>query len=122
MDLVDDNGQKLKQIFPEVFSEGKIDFKKLRQELGEHIDKNPRGERYNTTWNGKNMDRIQAHAPSTGTLRPCQEQSKDWNTTQNLYIESDNNLEVLKLLQKGQDDKRQDSKMHTIPDKHIAYG
>ncbi len=49
---------------------------------------------------GKTMAKIQIHAPSTGTLRPCQEQSKEWDTTQNLYIEGDN-LEMHKLLQKS---------------------
>ena len=49
---------------------------------------------------GKSMAKIQAHTPPTGTLRPCQEQSKNWDTTQNLYIEG-NNLEMLKLLQKS---------------------
>ncbi|NBL00494.1 MAG: site-specific DNA-methyltransferase, partial [Erysipelotrichia bacterium] len=57
-------------------------------------------ERYNFTWAGKSEAKKIAQTPSTGTLRPCKEESKNWDTTQNLYIEGDN-LEVLKLLQKS---------------------
>ncbi|NBL00524.1 MAG: site-specific DNA-methyltransferase, partial [Erysipelotrichia bacterium] len=57
-------------------------------------------ERYNFTWAGKSEAKKIAQTPSTGTLRPCKEESKKWDTTQNLYIEGDN-LEVLKLLQKS---------------------
>ncbi len=57
-------------------------------------------ERYNFTWNGKGRALRLSQTPSLGTLRPCKEESKDWDTTQNLYIEGDN-LEVLKLLQKS---------------------
>ena len=97
-DLVNENIEKLKEIFPEVFSEGKIDFSKLEEELGNFKEKSD--ERYNFTWNGKSEAKKIALTPSTGTLRPCKEESKDWDTTQNLYIEGDN-LEVLKLLQKS---------------------
>ncbi|WP_419677718.1 site-specific DNA-methyltransferase [Aliarcobacter lanthieri] len=97
-DLINENIEKLKEIFPEVFSEGKIDFSKLEEELG--VFKNNENERYNFTWNGKSEAKKIALTPSTGTLRPCKEESKDWDTTQNLYIEGDN-LEVLKLLQKS---------------------
>ena len=97
-DLVNENIEKLKEIFPEVFSEGKIDFSKLEEELGKFTEKSD--ERYNFTWNGKSEAKKIALTPSTGTLRPCKEESKDWDTTQNLYIEGDN-LEVLKLLQKS---------------------
>ena len=97
-DLINENIEKLKEIFPEVFSEGKIDFSKLEEELG--IFKEDENERYNFTWNGKSEAKRIALTPSTGTLRPCKEESKDWDTTQNLYIEGDN-LEVLKLLQKS---------------------
>ncbi len=98
LDIVEENIQQLKELFPEVFSEGKIDFAKLQEELGEFTDKE--NERYNFTWNGKQEAKRIAQTPSTGTLRPCKEESKDWDTTQNLYIEGDN-LEVLKLLQKS---------------------
>jgi len=97
-DIVRENTEKLKELFPEVFSEGKIDFQKLEEELGEFTNTNP--ERYNFTWAGKREAKKIAQTPSTGTLRPAKEESKDWDTTQNLYIEGDN-LEVLKLLQKS---------------------
>ena len=98
MNIIEQNIEKLKEIFPEVFSEGKIDFSKLEEELGFFKEKSD--ERYNFTWNGKSEAKKIALTPSTGTLRPCKEESKDWDTTQNLYIEGDN-LEVLKLLQKS---------------------
>ncbi|QKE28265.1 type III restriction/modification system, modification subunit [Arcobacter acticola] len=98
MDIVSDNIEKLKEIFPEVFSEGKLQFEKLEEELGKFSDKE--NERYNFTWNGKSESKKIALTPSTGTLRPCEEESKNFDTTQNLYIEGDN-LEVLKLLQKS---------------------
>ena len=98
LNIVEDNIQKLKAIFPEVFNEDKVDFEKLEAVLGEYKDNGT--ERYNFSWPGKsNAIRI-AQTPSTGTLRPCKEESKNWDETQNLYIEGDN-LEVLKLLQKS---------------------
>ncbi|MFA7070786.1 MAG: hypothetical protein WC144_08105, partial [Sulfurimonas sp.] len=97
-DLINENIEKLKEIFPEVFSEGKVDFSKLEEELG--LFKEKSDERYNFTWNGKSEAKKISQTPSTGTLRPCKEESKEWDTTQNLYIEGDN-LEVLKLLQKS---------------------
>ena len=97
-DLINENIEKLKEVFPEVFSEGKIDFSKLEEELGNFKEKSD--ERYNFTWNGKSEAKKIALTPSTGTLRPCKDESKDWDTTGNLYIEGDN-LEVLKLLQKS---------------------
>lgn len=98
MNIVEDNIEKLKTIFPDVFTEGKVDFEKLQGVLGNYIETND--ERYNFTWAGKQNALRLAQTPSTGTLRPCKEESKDWDTTQNLYIEGDN-LEVLKLLQKS---------------------
>lgn len=98
LNIVADNIQKLKQIFPEVFNEDKVDFEKLEAVLGEYKDNGT--ERYNFTWPGKSKAIRIAQTPSTGTLRPCKEESKDWDTTENLYIEGDN-LEVLKLLQKS---------------------
>ncbi len=97
-DIAEKNIKKLKQIFPEVVTDGKIDFEKLKQLLGEYVDDS--NERYNFTWNGKGRALRLSQTPSLGTLRPCKEESKDWDTTQNLYIEGDN-LEVLKLLQKS---------------------
>ncbi len=98
MDLTEDNLNKLNEIFPEVFEEGKIDFEKLRLILGDNID--DKEERYEFTWNGKSDAIRIAQTPSTGTLRPDKESSKNWDNTENLYIEGDN-LEVLKLLQKS---------------------
>ena len=98
LDITNQNIEQLKQLFPDVFSEGKIDFEALRAVLGEEIDDSE--ERYNFTWNGKTKARQIAQTPSTGTLRPCKEESVNWDTTENLFIEGDN-LEVLKLLQKS---------------------
>ena len=97
-DLAAENIKQLRQIFPDVFEEGKIDFDKLKQVLGEYVD--DAKERYNFTWNGKGKALRLAQTPTTGTLRPCEAESKSWDDTQNLYIEGDN-LEVLKLLQKS---------------------
>lgn len=98
MDIVADNISKLKELFPEAFTEGKVDFNALKEVLGDYID--DREERYGFTWNGKSKARMLAQTPSTGTLRPCKKESVDWGSTQNLFIEGDN-LEVLKLLQKS---------------------
>ncbi len=97
-DIVLDNISKIKEIFPEVITEDKIDFKKLELILGDDIDDSR--EKYSFTWPGKTQAIKESQKQSTGTLRPCKEESKNWDTTQNLYIEGDN-LEVLKLLQKG---------------------
>jgi adenine-specific DNA-methyltransferase len=97
-DIAEENIQKLRQIFPDVFTEKKVDFEKLQQVLGDYVEDGK--ERYNFTWNGKGQALRLSQTPSLGTLRPCKEESKDWDTTQNLYIEGDN-LEVLKLLQKS---------------------
>ena len=102
-DIVSENISKMKNLFPEVFQEDTIDFDKLKQLLnggGEKYEVNADDERYNFTWKGKTESIQIAQTPSTGTLRPCKEESKNWDTTQNLYIEGDN-LEVLKLLQKS---------------------
>ncbi len=98
MDIVGQNMEKLKELFPDVFTEGKVDFDALRETLGDYID--DREEQYSFSWNGKSRARRIAQTPSTGTLRPCPEESVNWDTTQNLFIEGDN-LEVLKLLQKS---------------------
>jgi len=98
MDIVKENIDKLKEIFPDVFTEGKVDFAALQATLGEYVETGE--ERYSFNWHGKAQARRIAQTPSTGTLRPCPEESVDWDTTQNLFIEGDN-LEVLKLLQKS---------------------
>lgn len=97
-DIVAENIERLKDIFPEVFTEGKIDFDVLRQLLGSAVDGSE--EKFGLNWFGKRRARQLALTPSTGTLRPCPEDSVDWDTTQNIMIEGDN-LEVLKLLQKS---------------------
>lgn len=98
LDLVKDKIEKLKEIFPEVFSEGKIDFDGLKELLGEVVETDK--ERYNFNWFGKSEAKAIALEQSKGTLIPDKESSKNWGTTENLYIEGDN-LEVLKLLQKS---------------------
>lgn len=97
-DIVAQNLEELKKLFPDVFAEGKIDFEVLKQLLGGVVD--DKEEKYGLNWHGKRRARQIALTPSTGTLRPCPEDSVDWDTTQNLMIEGDN-LEVLKLLQKS---------------------
>ena len=68
-DIAQENIERLKTIFPDVFEEGKIDFDKLKQDLGEYLD--DAKERYNFTWNGKGRALRLAQTPSTGTLRPA---------------------------------------------------
>lgn len=97
-DLLSENFDKLKSLFPEALCEGKLDFEVLKQLLGGTVDE--REEKYGLNWHGKRRARQLALTPSTGTLRPCPEESVDWETTKNLMIEGDN-LEVLKLLQKS---------------------
>lgn len=97
-DILAENIARLKELFPEAFTEGKVDFEVLKQLLGAEIDE--REEKYGLNWHGKRRARQLALTPSTGTLRPCPDDSVDWDTTQNLMIEGDN-LEVLKLLQKS---------------------
>jgi len=97
-DIVAGNIEALKALFPDAFSEGKIDFEVLKGLLGGAVDE--RDEKYGLNWHGKRRARQIALTPSTGTLLPCPDESVDWDTTQNLMIEGDN-LEVLKLLQKS---------------------
>jgi len=98
LDMVHENIQKLKSLFPEIVAEGKIHLEALRHLLGEEIEQGEESFRF--TWAGKSQARREAHKLSTGTLRPVKEESLDWDTTRNVYIEGDN-LEVLKLLQKN---------------------
>ncbi len=97
-DLITHHIEQLSLIFPEVIKEGKVDFEALQDLLGNYID-TPE-ERFQLNWAGKSQARREAQKRSTGTLRPCPEESVNWNTTENLYIEGEN-LEVLKLLQKS---------------------
>ena len=97
-DIAAENIDRLKELFPETSVEGKVDFEVLKQLLGGAVDE--REEKYGLNWHGKRRARQLALTPSTGTLRPCPEDSVDWDSTHNLMIEGDN-LEVLKLLQKS---------------------
>ncbi len=98
LDIVGENIKTLMTIFPDAFTEDKVDFDALRQLLGDTVDEGE--EKYGLNWHGKKKARQIALTPSTGTLRPCPEESIDWENTKNLFIEGDN-LEVLKLLQKS---------------------
>ena len=97
-DVVAQNLEHLKMLFPDAFTEGKVDFEVFKQLLGPAVNESE--EKYGLNWHGKRQARQLALTPSTGTLRPCREDSVDWDTTRNLMIEG-NNLEVLKLLQKN---------------------
>lgn len=97
MNIIDDQKLKLKQLFPNVFNEDKIDFEKLRQTLGDEVD--TKQEHYGLTWAGKSECLKIIQQPSIATLKPCKEESVNFDDTENLFIEGDN-LEVLKLLQR----------------------
>lgn len=99
MNIVEEQKAKLKELFPEVFTEGgKIDFERLKSTLGEDVDSGK--ERYGMNWPGKGECFKTIQQPSIATLVPCPEESINFDTTENLFIEGDN-LEVLKLLQKS---------------------
>ena len=99
LDIADLQQQKLKALFPEVFTEGgKIDFDKLKLTLGQAIDAGK--ERFGMNWAGKADCYKTIQRPSVATLVPARDESIDFDTTENLFIEGDN-LEVLKLLQKS---------------------
>lgn len=102
-DLVAENVARLKALFPEIVTEGPegaaVNVDLLKQLVGDKAVADAE-EKYGLNWHGKRAARRLALTPSTGTLRPCPEESVDWDTTQNLMIEGDN-LEVLKLLQKS---------------------
>lgn len=97
LNLEKNNIDKIKELFPEAVEEGKINFDILRAMLGDEVDDSK--EKYQFTWHGKSEAIKIAQSPSTATLRPDKELSKEWDNTENLYIEGDN-LEVLKQLQK----------------------
>ena len=108
VDITDENIKKIGELFPNCITErldvnGKpetaIDFDMLRQELSKNIVEGPQ-ERYQFTWPDKKKAIRLANTPSTMTLRPCREESVNFDTTENLYIEGDN-LEVLKLLREN---------------------
>lgn len=104
--LTEGNIAKLAELFPSCVTEARdehgkvkqaIDFDQLRQELSDHIVEGPQ-ERYHLNWPGKRDALLAANAPIAKTLRPCREESVDFDSTKNLFIEGDN-LEALKLLQ-----------------------
>ncbi|CAJ0718544.1 hypothetical protein LMG6871_02493 [Ralstonia edaphis] len=104
--LTQDNIARIRELFPGCVVEAKgqdgsvklaVDFDQLRQELADSIVEGPQ-ERYNLNWPGKREALLAANAPVAKTLRPCRDESVDFDTTKNLFIEGDN-LEALKLLQ-----------------------
>ena len=98
MDVAEEKREELKQLFPEVFSEGKIDFDQLKRVLGDWVE--PGKERFGLNWPGKAECMKIIQQPSVATLKPVRDESVDFDKTENLFIEGDN-LEVLKLLQKA---------------------
>lgn len=108
-DMVEKNIEKLAEIFPNCITEaldenGKlkkaVNFEMLQQILSTQFPPEGSPERYEFTWVGKRAAIAEANKPIRKTLRPCKAESKNWDTTENLYIEGDN-LEVLKLLQES---------------------
>lgn len=104
-DLTQENIAKIAALFPDVVTETKdadgnialaVDFDALRDDLSGEVVDGPR-ERYQLTWPGKREAKLEARRPIKKTMRPCREKSKDWDTTENLYIEGDN-LEALKIM------------------------
>lgn len=98
-DICEENIKKLKELFPQIVSEDKIDFDILKQLLSNSIVESD-DERYRLDWVGKKRSLLKANTPINKTLRPCVEESVDFENTKNLYIEGDN-FEVLKLLQES---------------------
>ena len=96
MDIENADLEKFRAVFPQCFSEGKIDISKLLALFGQYDDND--FEKYKFEWKGKSECYRIAGKRSTGTLRPCPDESVNFDTTKNMYIEGDN-LEVLKLLQ-----------------------
>ena len=106
--LTQDNIARIKEVFPGCVTEARgedgkiklaVDFDQLRQELSDSIVEGPQ-ERYHLNWPGKREALLTANAPIAKTLRPCREESVNFDTTQNLFIEGDN-LDALKLLQES---------------------
>ena len=105
-DLTQDNIARIRALFPDCVTEAKgvdggvrlaVDFDQLKQTLSESLVEGPQ-ERYQLNWPGKREALLTANAPIAKTLRPCREESVDFDTTKNLFVEGDN-LDVLKLLQ-----------------------
>ena len=106
--LTQENVGRIRDLFPNCVTEARgedgklrlaVDFDQLRQELSDSIVEGPQ-ERYHLNWPGKREALLTANAPIAKTLRPCREESVDFDTTKNLFIEGDN-LDVLKLLQEN---------------------
>ena len=97
LNIIKENIEELKKLFPECVTDGKIDFDTLRLMLGDSVDID--NEKYAFTWNGKAKTIKFAQTPTTSTLIPCKEKSVEWDNTKNIYIEGDN-VEVLKCLAK----------------------
>lgn len=102
--IIAENLERLRELLPDAFTENGVNFETLRQLLGDAQVLDEGEEKYGLNWHGKKKARQIALTPSTGTLLPCPEESVDWDTTKNLFIEGDN-LEVLKLLQKSYSNK-----------------
>ena len=107
-DLTARNIERIADLFPQVITESRdaegnvtlaVDFDLLRQELSDHVVEGPQ-ERYRLDWPGKRAAAFTANAPIAKTLRPVREESVDFDTTKNLFIEGDN-LDALKLLQES---------------------
>lgn len=99
-DIVSDNIEKMKELFPDAFSEAGVNFETLRQLLGDASVLEEGEEKYGLSWHGKKKARQIALTPSVGTLLPCSKESLEWDISRNIFIEGDN-LEALKLLQKS---------------------
>jgi adenine-specific DNA-methyltransferase len=100
LNIVQENIKRLKVLFPDAFTEDGINFETLRQLLGDANVLDEGEEKFGLNWHGKKKARQIALTPSTGTLRPCQNESVDWDNTKNIFIEGDN-LEALKLLRRS---------------------
>ena len=98
MDIADEKRARLKQLFPEVFTEDTIDFDYLKRVLGQWVE--PGRERFGLSWPGKGECMRIIQQPSVAALKPMRTESLHFDETENLFIEGDN-LEVLKLLQKS---------------------
>lgn len=96
-DITEEQKKKLQELFPEVFSEGKIDWQKLKAILGETVEL---GEQYGLTWKGKNDVFRIIQEPTTKTLKPVRDESVNFDDAENIFIEGDN-LDALKVLQKA---------------------
>lgn len=97
-DFLAEQKAKFEELFPHVFTEGKIDVEMLRAAFGDGVDERP--QRYSFTWAGKRAAMLELQKPTWGTLVPSKKESVNFDTTQNLFIEGEN-LEVLKLLYKS---------------------